>query len=228
VRWTRAVALAAFAIRTNARSAITAGGMLGFIAIALLGPIVSMKNGTGWTLDPDLLFFGYLTGALFVLRSGLEQQRECGLQTFLRHNFSSPLEHGLGAVLSLLGTWLLLTTALFALALVCSAGDVATAAWHAWALGVPLAVLLPFVIMVESVSSLRIPMILPVLAYLALAVTLALTMGEARMAAILGLTPDRGDPATSLRLAVRIGMVVPAGMTLFLAAVWLRGRRLGP
>lgn len=221
----RSVALAGFAIRTNLRSAIALGGGLAFAAIGGLGPVISLRNGHGWAVDPDLLFYGYLTGALFVLRSGIEQQRECGLQTYLRHNFASPLEHGLGAVLSLVGSWLLLTGLLFMLTLIFSAGDASSAAWYAWAFGLPLALLLPFLLMVESTSSLRIPMIVPVIGYMALAVTLALTVGETRTAAILGFSVDRGDPATSLRLAVRVGVVVPVGMALFLAAVWLRGRR---
>jgi hypothetical protein len=223
----RSVALAGFSIRANLRSYLTLGGLVAFAAIALLGPVASLRNGHGWALDPDLLFYGYLTGGLFVLRSGLEQQREAGLQTFLRHNFCTPLEHGAGAVLALMGTWLLLTGLLFLLGLLCSAGDMAAAAWHAWSFGLALALLLPFVIMVESVSSLRIPMILPLIGYLALMVILALTVGEVRMVAILGVSVDRSDPASSLALAGRAGIVVTVGMPSFVAAVALLDRRRG-
>ncbi len=228
MRPSRAAALAIFAFRTNVRSPITLGGLLAFGAISMLGPLLSLRSGQGWALDPDLLFYGYLTGGLFVLRSGLEQQRECGLQMYLRHNFATPLEHGLGAVLALLATWALLTGVLVVVALAGSGGDAASALWYAWALGVPLTLLLPFALMVEGVSTLRIPMIVPVLAYLVLAVFLALTVGEARMAAVLGLSPERGNPASSLDLAVRAGVMVPLGMSLFLAGVWATHLRAGP
>jgi hypothetical protein len=223
----RSVALAGFSIRANLRSYLTLGGLVAFAAIALLGPVASLRNGHGWALDPDLLFYGYLTGGLFVLRSGLEQQREAGLQTYLRYNFCTPLEHGAGAVLALMGTWLLLNGLLFLLGLLCSAGDMAAAAWYAWSFGLALALLLPFVIMVESVSSLRIPMILPLIGYLALMVILALSVGEARMVAILGVSVDRSDPASSLALAGRAGIVVTVGMPSFLATVALLDRRRG-
>jgi hypothetical protein len=220
----RCWAMAGFAIRTNLRSPMTAGGMVAFAAIAALGPIAAVKNGQGPALDPDLLFYGYITGGLFVLRSGLAQQRECGLQTYLRHNFTTAAEHGLGAVLSLLGTWLILTGALFLLALAYSAGDAASATWYAWSFGLALALLLPFVIMAESVSTLRIPLLLPVIGVMALAVVLTVALGEARMAAILVFSAERGDPASSMRLAGRVGVVVPAGMGLYLATVWARSR----
>lgn len=221
----RSTALAAFAIRANLRSAISRGGLVAFAAIAALGPILSWRNGQGWVLDPDLLFYGYLTGALFVLRSGLEQQRESGLLTYLRHNFATPVEHAVGAVLALLGGWLLLTTLVFLLGIACSAGDVGAAAWYAWTFGLALSLLLPFVVAVESVAAFRIPLILPVIGYLALMVVLALTIGEERMVGILGISADRADPASSLRLAARAGLVVPTGLALFVAVTWVSARR---
>jgi hypothetical protein len=220
----RSMALAAFAIRTNLRSTIARGGLLAFVAIAGLGPILSARNGQGWALDADLLFYGYLTGALFVLRSGLEQQRETGLTTFLRHNFATPVEHAAGAALSILGVWLFLTGVLWLVALACSGFDFGAAVWYAWVFGLALSLMLPFVIAVESVSSFRIPLILPVIVYLALMVVLALTIGEARMAALLGISADRADPASSLRLAARAGLIVPLGMATFMAATWVRNR----
>jgi hypothetical protein len=225
MRLTRSMALAAFAMRTNFRSAIARGGLVAFAGIAALGPILSWHNGQGWAVDADLLFYGYLTGALFALRSGLEQQRETGLMTFLRHNFATPGEHAVGAVLALVGGWLLLTAALFVLGLAFSAGDYGAAGWHAWTFGLALSLLLPFVIAVESVSAFRIPLILPVIGYMALAVVLALTVGEERMVAILGITADRADPASSLRLATRAGLVVPLGMAAFVVATWAPSRR---
>jgi hypothetical protein len=72
---------------------------------------------------------------------------------------------------------------------------------------------------------LRIPLLLPVIGYLALAVLLALTVGEARTAEILGFSAERGDAASSIRLALRVAVVVPTGMAVFLLTVWAQGRR---
>lgn len=227
MRPARSIAVAEFAVRANLRSGLAIGGLAAFAAIAMLGPVASLRNGNGWVLDADLLFYGYLTGGLFFLRSGLEQQREAGLQTYLRHNFCTPLEHALGAVLSLMGSWLILTAALWLAGLLGSAGDLATATWYAWAFGLALAVLLPFVLVVESTATLRLPLILPVIGYFTLAIVLALTLGEVRMAELLGFTVERGDLSSSLRLAGRVAVVLPVGMALYLAGVALRSRRHG-
>jgi hypothetical protein len=202
------------------------GGLVACVAVATLGPLLSWTGGRGWLLDGGLLFYAYLVGGLFVLRSGVEQQREGGLQRYIRHNLATPVEHALGAVLALLGAWLLLTGLLFLLALLLSRGDLTTAAWYAWTFGLGLSLFLPFTLMVESVSSLRIPLVLPLILYMALAVGLALTVGEARTAAILGISADRSDPASSLRLAARAALVVPLGFAVFVASVWIRAGRL--
>jgi hypothetical protein len=216
------MALGCFAARTNLRSPMALGGLAACVLVATLGPLLSWTGGRGWLLEGDLLFYAYLVGGLFVLRSGVEQQREGGLQSYIRHNLATPLEHALGAVLALLGAWLLLTGLLFLLALLLSMGDVATAAWYAWTFGLGLSLFLPFTLMVESVSSFRIPLVLPIILYMALAVGLALTVGEARTAAILGISADRSDPASSLRLAARAALVTPLGFAVFVASVSIR------
>jgi hypothetical protein len=221
----RSLALAAFALRTNLRSPVSLGGLAAFVAIAGLGPVGSWRTGAGWALDADLLFYGYLTGGLFVLRSGLEQQRETGLDVFLRHNLASPVEHAIGAVLALLGSWLLLTGLLLALALASSAGDAGAALWYTWVFALGIALLVPFVPPVESVATLRIPFILPVLGFLALIVGLSLAVGEAEMVAILGVGAERPEPASSLRLALRVAIVMPAVLGLFVVVAGLRGGR---
>jgi hypothetical protein len=224
MRWARGLALARFAVRTNLRAPASVGGMLALVATAALGPIGSWSSGRGWGLEPDLLFYGYLTGALFVVRSGLEQQREGGLATYLRHNFTPPLEHALGMVLSLLGSWLALTGVMFLLALAASAGDLGASVWYTSLFALSLAMLLPFVIMVEAVASLRIPMLVPVLGFLAVVIILAIAVGEERMVAILGMRVERGDSIGLLRLAGRVMAVVAVGLAVFLGATRVRAR----
>jgi hypothetical protein len=225
----RSLALAWFSLRTNLRAPGSVGGVLALVAIAALGPVGSYASGRGWGLEPDLLFYGYLTGGLFVLRSGLEQQREGGLATYLRHNFTPPMEHAVGMVLSLLGSWLALTAVMFVVALAASAGDLGAAAWYTSIFGLSLAMLVPFVVMVEAVASFRIPMLVPVLGFIALVIILAMAVGEERTVAILGIRVERGDPASLLGLAGRTLAVAGTGFAAFLAASWGRGhgRRLG-
>jgi hypothetical protein len=220
----RSLYIGLFALRTNLRSPLTRGGLVALAAIAALGPIGSWTSGQGLAVDGNLLFYGYLAGALFALRSGLEQQREGGLATYLRHNLATPVEHAAGMVLSLMGSWLVLSVVLFAVTLVYSGGDLPSAAWLATSFALALALLLPFTLMVESVMTFRIPLLLPVIGYLALVVILAMALGEERMAAILGFGVERGDPRSLLRLAVRAAVVLAVGMGLFLAAVAVRGR----
>jgi hypothetical protein len=220
----RCFALARFAFRANARSAMARGGVAAFLLIALLGPFISLRNGQGWVLDEDMLFLGFIVGALFALRSGLEQQRESGLQTFLRHNLATPLEHAAGGVLALLATWLLLAVLMFVVALVCSAGDPGTAAWQAWVWGLWLGVLLPFLLFTETFSTLRIPLVLPLIAYFALIITLVFTLGEPRALLLLGTRADPAHPLTSLNLAGRAATVLVLGLAGYLAAVHARAR----
>lgn len=219
----RVMALAGFAIRANFRSAVTRGGLAAMVAVGAVGPVVGWRSGRGWSLDPELLVYGYIVGSIFVLRSGLEEQRVRGLMTFLRQNFVSPVEHAAGAVLALLGSWAALTGGLFATALAVG-GSPAEAVWYAWVCGLGVAVLLPFVLMVETVAELRIPMFLPVLGYLALAVVLSLWLDPQRMVAILGVAADPAHPASSLRLAARAVVVLSLGIGVFLAGTRAKGR----
>jgi hypothetical protein len=220
------LALAAFSLRTSLRMGVTRGGLAAFLTIAALGPVGSWRRGQGWAPDPDLLLYGYLVGALFAVRSGLEQQRESGLSGFLRHNMVSPVEHAAAAILSVLGSWAILTGTLFTASLLAGSG-VSGAAWHAWVFGLGLSVLLPFVVGIEAIADIRIPLLVPVLGYLALAVSLSLTLGVARTAAILGMGAEPGDLASSLRLVTRAALIVPPGFGLLLAATWARERWRG-
>lgn len=222
----RVVAVAGFAVRTNGRMWVTRAGLLAGTAIVLLGPLLSTSSGRGWVLDPNLGFFGVLVAAIFGLRSGLEEQRESGLALFLRHNLVSPVEHAAGLVLGLLVTWLLLCAWAFVLVLA-SGGDPAAAAWHASAWGLRALVLLGALPLVESVSTLRTPFILPVLLYLGLIVGSSIAVGEET--ALAWFAPvERGDPGSLLPLATQAAASLAVTSALFVAAAGYgadRGRR---
>ena len=221
----RPLALAAFAIRTNWRARITVGGLGIYLMVAAVAVATESSRGGGWSANREILFYGFVAGALFVIRSGLEDQREGDLVVFLRHNLVRPIEHATGTVVSLAGTWLLYCLVAFAVSLLASGGDAAMAAWIAWTGMLRGAILLPFVPVVETSARLRIPFLVPALGYLVLMVVLSLVMSEERMVAILGTPGDQGDYIRSLSLAARAAAVSALGFGGFIGAAALRGSR---
>ena len=219
----RVLALARHSVHTNLRTPFTWAGAALLIAVSLLGPVIALRNHGGWAFDPEMLGTGFAFGALFVVRSGLVEQRMGGLQDFLRVNYLTPSEHVLAAVLSLTATWLLYTAFALAVALVLS-GDAAWAAWTVWLLALTLAMLLPFALMVECASDLRTPLFVPGFIYFAALFALAAALGYQRMAALLGLNADRAWPASSLPLAARAGVSLVVGFALVLLVTWARAR----
>ncbi len=221
----RSLALARHAFHTNLMAPFTwTGGILLFV-VALLGPVISLKNHGVWGFDSGLLGTGFAFGALFVFRSGLAEQRTGGLQAFLRENFVTPLEHVTGAVLSLLATWIAFSVLAFLVGLLLSGGDAGLAAWTVWLLLLTTGMLLPPVLMVESVSDLRTPLFVPGFVYVAAIFTMAGLLGSQRTAEIMALNSDRSWPPSSLPLATRTAVALGAGLALVLAGTWLRSRR---
>lgn len=223
----RVLALARHSVHTNLRTPFTWTGAALLVAVSLLGPVISLRNHGTWSFDPEMLGTGFAFGALFVVRSGLVEQRTGGLQDFLRVNFITPSQHVLAAVLSLTATWLLYSAWAFAVALALSAGDAGLAAWTVWLLALTLGMLLPYALMVECASDLRTPLFVPGFIYFAGLFILAAALGYQRMAELLGLNADRAWPASSLPLAARAGvsLVVGFALVLLLTRVRARGRR---
>lgn len=220
----RVLAVARYAIHTNVRTPFTWTGAALLVGVALIGPVISLRNHGIWGFDPQMLGTGYAFGALFVIRSGLVEQRVGGVGDFLRVNFMGPVEHMAAAILSLLAAWLLYSGFAFVVALALSIGDLGLAAWTVWLLLLTLGLLLPFALMVECVSDLRTPLFVPGFIYFAAMLSLSATLGYARTATLLGLNADRSWPASSLPLAARAGVALVAGLAVVLAATWLRGR----
>ena len=220
----RVLALAHHSVHTNLRTPFTWTGAALLPLVALLGPLISLRNHGAWAFDPEMLGTGFAFGALFVIRSGLVEQRMGGLEDFLRVNFISATEHMLAAILSLAATWLLYTACAFAVAVVLSGGDVGLAAWTVWLLALTLAMLLPFALMVECTSDLRTPLFVPGFIYFAGLFALAAALGYRRMAALLGLDADPAWPPSSLPLAARAAASLVVGFALILLTTWARGR----
>lgn len=223
----RVLAVARHSVHTNLRTPFTWMGAALLVTVSLLGAVISLRNHGSWALDPEMLGTGFAFGALFVVRSGIVEQRVGGLQDFLRVNFITPSEHVLAAVLSLTAAWLLYTAFAFAVALVLSGGDVGWAAWTVWLLALTLGMLLPFALMVECASDLRTPLFVPGFIYFAGLFALAAALGHQRMAGLLGLNADRAWPASSLPLAGRAGVSLLGGFAVVLLVAWARaqGRR---
>lgn len=213
----RSLALAAFALRVNLRMPLTRAGVLAGATIVFLGPLLAWRTGRGWQLDGELAFFGVFVAALFLLRSGLEQQRESGLDVFLRWNLASPVEHAAGMVLALLGSWLLLCLGAFGALLVASGGDLGTAAWLTATWGLRGLVALGLVPWVEAWATLRLPFLLPSMLYFGAMIAFMILLGEAEGAALF-VAPDRADPTSLAPLLAQALGVLSLTAALFLLA----------
>lgn len=219
------MAVARYALHTNLLTPFTWVGLALLAVVTLLGPAASVTSQGTWSFQPGLLGTGFVFGALFVFRSGLVEQRMGGLQTFLRENFISPMEHVLGAIISLLATWVGFALCTFLLALAVSAGDVGMAAWMAWVLFLASGLMLPFVLLVEAVSELRTPLFVPAFMYFAALLVMSAWLGQPRTSAILGLELDPARPSSSIPLAARTAAVLLLGFAAVLAGTWARARR---
>ena len=213
-------------LRTNLSMWMTRGGLIGMLLITLLGPVLAYTRGAGWSFDSDLGFYGFLIGALFVLRSGLEEQRDVGLVVYLRQNLMTHVEHSLGLFISLIASWLVLCIFGFLGLLIATAGDAATAAWHTWAWGGQALMLAGFVPLVEAVSRFRLPFVLVAIIYFALVIAGSLVLGEARLGELL-VVLDRGDPSTTLRMLGRIALSLAITLAAFVGMGTLRWRGRG-
>lgn len=199
-----------------------AGALL--LAVVGLGMYSSARQGIGWQLSPSFLADGALLAAVFGLRSGLIDQRTAGLQGFLRMNLITPVEHMGAAMISLLGTSLLLCSALFALALVLPGGGFATAAWQTWLFGLRIFPLLPFTLVMESVSSIQLPFFVPALLWVGLVLVLVAVLGEGQAIALVSPPVVPGDYGSTAPRIARALIIGAAGFTVVLSATRVRGR----
>lgn len=234
----RSMALARFALASNLGHWLTRGGLLAGAAVMALGPLLSLRRGNGWSFDADVGFMGFVIMALFAARSGYRDQRDLGLATFIRHNMASRLEHALGLVLALVATWACICVAAFVTVGLLAAADPTTAGWHAasWytaAWGLRLLVLLGFVPLVEAIASLRLPLVLPVLAYWGLVITLTVLLSEDRAIALF-IPVERGNVDALARLGLQATVFLALTSALFVAGsvavprLRLRLRRIVP
>ncbi len=222
------LALAAFALRTNLRMWLTRAGFTGAGAIIMLAAFLPWRAGSGWHADSDLAGYGYFVGLLFALRSGLEEQRETGLVTFLRHNLVSPVEHAVAGSLALVATGVIYTVFALLVMVLAGAGGLATVfrelgSWLFWA-----ALVLPFIPMVEAVARLRLPAVLPFVVFMALLVVLHLALGEARALMLTRGTSDITRAAPLLPRLLRVATAFAGGFGLYIGgtAVAARARSL--
>lgn len=223
----RTLALARYALAGNLRTPYTWAGAGLMVALSILGLVSSARRGDGWVLDPSFVFDGALLAAIFGIRSGLIAQRIGGLQTFLRQNLMPPVEHMAGAALSLLGAWLLVCAAVLVTVLLLPGGSPTEAVWNATVFALRTGVLIPFVLMAESVSDIRLPFVLPGLAYVVLIMTLVMTLGEPRAVTILAPPIENGNIASLGAPALRLVVILPAGLGMVLGLTGWRNRVRG-
>ncbi len=223
----RITALARYALATNTRTPYTwVGGVL-LLAMTALGLWGSARGGDGWVVDLSMTFDGALLAAMFGLRSGLIAQRTGGLQTYLRMNFASPVEHMAGAMVALLVSWLLVCAALFLVVLVLPGGGPAEAAWQAAFFAVRTGPLLPFVIVAESTTTIDIPFFLPAMAFMGILMILVFTMGEVEAMTALAPPTQPGVFGSLTPSVVRVAWVWVVGFGGIIGVVWARARFRG-
>jgi hypothetical protein len=212
----RSAAIGRFALASNLGRWGTRGGLVAGVLVMLVGTGLSLSRGAGWNLDDEFGFMGFFILALFATRSGLEEQRERELTTFVAYNLASRVEHALGLLLSILGAWVVVCAVGFLGLLIAGGGDSSLAAWTVGVWGLRLLLILGLVPVVEAVASVRIPLIVPALFYLALMVALPFLIGEDRAIQLLA-TAERGDLASYGQLALQSIIVFAALSTLFVA-----------
>ena len=220
------LAISGFALRTNLRSWRTRTGVLAGLLITLLGPLLAWHGGRGWSYDPDLGWFGFFVAALFLARSGLEEQRAHDLDTFLALNYTGRFRHALAMVVSLVTAWGLLCVGTFLTTLALS-GDPGSAAWLTTSWGLRGLLVLGFVPWVEARVRLHVPLLLPALVYFGMVLTLSLVLDE-QTALRLFAAVERGRPETLQQLAAQAAVVFAAATLAFLTAAWLGERVRGP
>ena len=221
----RIAALARYALANNLRTPYTRVGAVLFLALTLLGLWGSARAGDGWVIDPSLTFDGALLAAVFGVRSGLIAQRTGGLQTYLRMNFTTPVEHVGGAAVSVVAAWLLVCAGLFLVSLILPGGGLRVAAWQASFFALRTGVLIPFVLITESVTTIDIPFFLPALAWFGLLILLVFSLGEVEAMAALAPPVRRYDYLTLVPSLQRVAIVWAVVFPGMLAAAWKGGRR---
>lgn len=217
----RIAALARFAVESNLGRWVTRGGLLTGMAIMALGSVLSVQQGTGWRFDDDFGLMGFVVMALFAVRSGLEEQRELGLTTFTAHNLASRTEHAAAFVVAAMAIWGLVCAVGYTGVLIASGGDASTAAWTTAGWGLRLLVLLGFVPLVESITSVRLPLLLPVFAYLGIVIALTVVLTEERALGLI-VVLERGDVASYARLAAQ-GTAFLVGTTTMFVLTYTTG-----
>ncbi|MDX1673735.1 MAG: hypothetical protein R3314_02940 [Longimicrobiales bacterium] len=223
MRIRRVVALARFDVSHGLRSPYAwVGGAL-LILLTVLGVVASARAGRGIAVDAGFVFDGALLAAVFGVRSGRVARRTSGLRPYLS-GFVTPVEEAGADILALLTVWGLVCGAVLLLNLP-GPGGAGDAAWHATVFAVRTGVLLPFVIVAESVTTIEIPFFLPVLAFVGLLMTLVLTVGEAEAVAALAPPMPRGEWTTAGPVAARTGLVLALGIGVLVLEAWIRTAR---
>ena len=220
----RILGLARHAVHANLSMPFTRAGAALVAGVVLLGAILSLTREGRWALDADLLGTGLAFGAIFVIRSGLVEQRMGGLQDFLRVNFVTPLEHMAASVLSLVAAWLALGAWTWLVGVVVSLGDIGTVSWTVWVTMLVLGILLPFTLMIECVTDLRTPFVIPGFVWVAGLLTLGVTIGTQETITLLGLNTDPAWFPSSYPLVRRTLVTLALGFALVLAGTAIRGR----
>ncbi len=126
------------------------------------------------------------------------------------------------ATASLLASWLGVCAGVFLLNALLPGGGLEEAAWQTTVFGLRTGVLLPFVLVAESATSIDVPFFLPALAYFGLVMALVLALGEPEAVTALAPPMETHDYRSTIPSLVRLAAITPAGFAAVLLATWLR------
>ena len=209
----RAAAQCVFSAMANLRSRLARLGAVVFLLVAGLGQALAWTAGEAAREDDRLFGYGFLVGAVLLLRSGLAEQRRAGLAEFLRHNLITPAEQAAGHAGALVLQLAAFCAVAFLGGAILSGGDVTYAAWYTAVMGLATALFLPLVLGVEMVSDFRLPLVVVVLAVVVAGAAAGAVLGTERFLAALGLRIARYEGSSLLPLLRRVAAALPLGFT---------------
>ena len=128
------------------------------------------------------------------------------------------------STLEIAAAWLALGAWTWLVGVVVSLGDIGTVSWTVWVTMLVLGILLPFTLMIECVTDLRTPFVIPGFVWVAVLLTLGVTIGTQEAITLLGLNTDPAWFPSSYPLVRRTLVTLALGFALVLAGTVIRGR----
>lgn len=199
----RVRALAAVELRRMMRAPGTLVGVAGFLVLLAVG------HWSYWTSLPprpedDRLFvWAYIVAMCGMLRFGLAEDRELGIDEYLVPNLVPPFRYALSKLLATVAMLGIFGAGAFICAAAASVGDLQYAAWYTVLMTLVVWMLLPVLLLVEICIDTRYPALFVLLVFVATLIVGRLMLGPVAIVQLLGLDVQRYVYASLGPLGVR-------------------------